>query len=108
MSVTLPRPIAAYFAATNAHDIPTMIAAFSEDAVVADERKQHRGVDAIRSWMHETIEKYAYKVEPTDFTEADGKTVVTAVVSGYFPGSPVKLSHSFTFDGTKIVRLEIR
>lgn len=107
MSVTLPQPIAAYFAATNARDIPTMIAAFSEEAVVADEGKRHQGLDAIRSWMNEAITKYDFKVEPTDFIETEGKTVVTGVVSGNFPGSPVHLRHSFTFDGAKIVRLEI-
>ena len=107
MSVTLPQPIASYFAATNARDVPAAIALFSEEAVVADEGKRHQGLDAIRSWMNETITKYDFKVEPTGFTEAEGKSVVTGVVSGNFPGSPVQLSHSFTFDGAKIVRLEI-
>lgn len=107
MSVTLPPAIAAYFAATNAHDVPAMIAAFSEDAVVEDEKEQHRGLEAIGVWMNETIKKYDFRVEPTHVEEGDGKTIVTGRVSGTFPGSPVSLRHSFTFAGAKIVRLRI-
>jgi hypothetical protein len=43
----------------------------------------------------------------TDVAKAGGKTVVTGLVSGNFPGSPVRLRHEFTFDRRKIARLEI-
>jgi hypothetical protein len=43
----------------------------------------------------------------TDVAEADGKTVVTGLVSGTFPGSPVRLRFHFTIEGDKIARLEI-
>jgi len=84
-----------------------MIAAFSENAVVEDEKEQHRGREAIRAWMNETIAKDDFHVEPTNVADEDGKTIVTALVSGSFPGSPVSLRHSFTFAGAKIVRLQI-
>jgi hypothetical protein len=34
--------------------------------------------------------------------------VVTAKVSGNFPGSPIKLEHLFEIEGGRIVSLEIR
>jgi hypothetical protein len=43
----------------------------------------------------------------TDVAEAGGKTVVTAEVSGSFPGSPVQLRYNFTLKGEKIAALLI-
>jgi hypothetical protein len=40
-------------------------------------------------------------------TDANDKTVVSALVSGNFPGSPVLLNFAFTLSGPKITRLEI-
>ena len=107
MSATLPPPLAAYFAATNTHDLTAMIAAFAEGAVVKDEGREHRGLQAIREWMEETTRKYQFTVEVTDVAETDGKTVVTGLVAGTFPGSPVRLRHAFTLDRDKIAHLEI-
>jgi hypothetical protein len=39
--------------------------------------------------------------------EGTGTTVVTGLVSGTFPGSPVRLRYSFTVHVGKIARLEI-
>jgi hypothetical protein len=55
----------------------------------------------------EAGEKYHHTVEPLSVTERDGKTVVTAKVSGNFPGR-VNLDHIFELHGDKIVSLEIR
>jgi len=107
MPTALPALLAKYFAATNRHDVRTMIALFSDTAVVKDEGREHRGIDAIRTWAEEAIRQYDFEVEPTDITEAAGKTVVTGTVSGTFPGSPVQLQHAFSFDQEKISRLEI-
>ncbi len=57
--------------------------------------------------MEETIAKYRYRIEPTGFRERGGKTIVTGLVSGNFPGSPVSLRHEFTLEGEKIAQLEI-
>jgi len=107
MPTALPTLLATYFAATNRHDVPAIIALFSDTAVVADEGKEHRGINAIRKWAEEAIQQYDFKVEPTGITETAGKTVVTGTVSGTFPGSPVRLQHAFSFDHDKISRLEI-
>lgn len=107
MPATLPTLLAAYFAASNNHDVPAMIALFSEGAMVKDEGREYRGLDAIREWATETIRKYDFKVEPAEATEETGRTVVTSSVSGNFPGSPVRLRYAFSMDNQKVSRLEI-
>jgi hypothetical protein len=107
MSIKLPEPIAAYFAATNAHNVDAMLALFAESAMVQDEGQERRGLAAIREWMEEAIRKYRFTVEVTGVAEANGSPVVTGRVSGTFPGSPVDLRHFFTLAGGKITHLEI-
>ena len=107
MSVNLPQPIAAYFAATNRHDVDAMLASFAATAVVKDEGRERFGTTAIREWMEETIRKYDFTVAVTDVAETDGKTVVTVRVSGKFSGSPVDLNYAITLSGEKISRLVI-
>jgi hypothetical protein len=107
MSIGLAAPIAAYFKARNEFDIDAILAPFDENAVVKDEDQEHLGRPAIRSWLEETTRKYHATVEPQNAKSAHGKTVVSGLVSGDFPGSPVLLDHVFTLAGQKISRLEI-
>jgi SnoaL-like protein len=108
VSTRLPPTLARYFAATNSHDVDGMLVLFADGAVVKDEGREHRGAVAIREWMREAIARYAFEVEPTGVAEVDDKTVVTGLVSGSFPGTPVTLRHEFTLEDEKIVHLEIR
>jgi SnoaL-like domain len=107
MTAKLPSPLADYFAATNAHDVPAMSAAFTEDAVVKDEGREHHGLAAIRKWMKETIEKYDYQVDPIESSRMGKKTAVLVSLHGKFPGSPITLQYELTLEGQKIARLEI-
>jgi ketosteroid isomerase-like protein len=107
MTAKLPRLLADYFAATNAHDVAAMSAAFSEDATVHDEGRDHHGLAAIRAWMKETIEKYDYQVDPLDSSRTGKKAVVLVSLRGTFPGSPITLQYDFTLEGQKVSRLEI-
>ena len=102
----LPRPIADYFQAANAHKTDAVVAAFAEDALVTDEKREHRG-PAIKEWSDEVNEKYQPHAEVTEVAEVGDKTVVTADVSGSFPGSPVQLRYNFTIKGDKIAMLLI-
>src|SRR6266446_2044755 len=58
INAELPKPIADYFQAANAHKTDVVVLAFSEDALVTDEDREHRGVAAIREWSDEVNEKY--------------------------------------------------
>jgi ketosteroid isomerase-like protein len=108
MPASLPRPIAAYFAATNRFDIDATLAPFAAAAVVEDEGQQRRGRPAIRAWLEEVTARYRATVEVAEIAEAGGRTVVTGLVSGTFPGSPARLRYSFALAGDEIAALEIR
>jgi len=108
MSAPLAQPLTEYFRATNEHDVAAVIASFGAEAIVEDEGREHLGLAAIRKWIEETIRKYDFTVEVTGAHEADGKTVVTGLVAGTFPGSPVNITYEFTLAHQRIVRLVIR
>ena len=57
MSARLPGPVSAYFAATKRYDVDAMLAPFAEGAVVKDEGREGHGLEAIREWMEETIDR---------------------------------------------------
>jgi ketosteroid isomerase-like protein len=103
INAKLPQPIADYFQAANAHNTDAVVAAFAEDALVTDENREHRGA-AIREWSDQVNEKYKPHAEVTDVAEADDKTVVTADVSGSFPGSPVQLRYKLHTQGRQDCR----
>ena len=103
----LPPPVTLFFAARNARDFDTAVTAFSPSATVADEGGVHRGHDAIRAWMKATVEKYDDTAEVLGATRDGGATVVSARVSGTFPGSPAALRFAFTIGDEGIARLEI-
>jgi ketosteroid isomerase-like protein len=104
---TLPKPISAYLAAANAHDSQATAACFTTDAIVRDEHREWRGADAIRAWKEEVDRKYQPITDPIRVTQVNRQTVVTARVSGDFPGSPIELPYRFTLQGDKITLLEI-
>jgi limonene-1,2-epoxide hydrolase len=107
MTVSLPEPIATYVAAENADDTMALAACFAADAVVRDEGRTIRGLEAITAWKVESKRKYQHTVEPLDVAEADGRTVLTARVTGQFPGSPVELRFAFGLVAGRIASLEI-
>src|SRR6185503_11496433 len=106
MSVTLPDPLARFFAAENSGDADGLGACFADHAVVRDEGQTFEGVAAIKQWMRDAKQKYQYTAEPTGVAQRDGKTVVTATIAGNFPGSPLSLDHVFGIAANRIVSLE--
>ena len=107
MPPILPTPIEKYFGAKNAHDIDAMLAVFSEQGAVRDEGRDMVGHPAIRDWMEETSRKYRVTAAPTAIDQLKVQSIVTATVSGTFPGSPAQLRFRFTIAGEKITHLEI-
>jgi len=107
MPVQLPKPIATYIASENAGDMATLAACFTADAIVRDEKRTIEGLAAIKAWKVASKEKYQHTVEPIEAIEKDGKTIVTARVSGNFAGSPVNLQYVFALNGGKIASLDI-
>jgi len=106
MSLALPKPIADYFAADTS-DGAAIAKCFTTDAVVIDEKKSYVGRDAIAAWKFEASAKYDYVADPVAIDGQDNRLIVTAHLTGNFPGSPVDLGYAFTLSGDAIARLEI-
>ena len=102
MTIRLPRAIEAYFDADRTGSPDAVAATFTENGIVKDEGKTHRGHDAIRSWMGKALREYSYTVEPFLITTENEKTQVTGHVVGTFPGSPIDLRYVFVLAGDKI------
>ena len=107
MPPSLPEPVAAYFAANPGFDVDAMLAAFAEDAIVSDEKRTHRGRDAIRAWIVEATVGNQAVATPRSLRSEGADHVVAAEVAGAFPGSPVMLTFRFALAADRIVRLAI-
>ena len=107
MQPDLRAPVSTYFEARNAHDGAATAALFTEGGRVHDERNDHRGREAIQAWAEETSGKYRMTQTPRAVREEGGATVVTAVVAGTFPGSPIELEFRFVVEGERIAELQI-
>lgn len=106
MTLKLPIPVAAYFAADRA-DGEAVSRCFAENAVVKDEGQTYNGRAAIKKWKEEASAKYKYTCVPLACEDTDGKIVVTCRLTGNFPGSPVDLRFAFELADEQIVSLEI-
>lgn len=100
--------IAAYIAATNTRDTSCVSDWFAEDANVFDEGEHQVGSAAIARWMEDTARRYQPRVEVLNVQHRTGKVLVSNVVSGNFPGSPLELRYTFRLNEQgKISRLDI-
>jgi ketosteroid isomerase-like protein len=108
MTPKLPRIIQKYVDASNEHDVKSILACFSDDAVVLDEGETLEGRKAIEGWIVKTIEKYKFQFKPLGIKDQDAEVVVTVKVSGTFPGSPVTLDYHFTIENDKISSFAVK
>lgn len=106
-SLTLPKPIEAYFTADRGAGGEAVAQCFTDNAIVKDEGQTYNGLSAIKQWKIDSSAKYIYTSTPFACEEKDGVTMVTSRVEGNFPGSPVDLRYFFTLEGTKIASLEV-
>ena len=102
-----PEALALYFDLAADATMAELSTVFTEDAVVRDEAKHHRGLVAIRDWRVETMARTPFTTRPLSVEPGDGSFSVPAEVTGSFPGSPVKLTHRFTLRDGRIAALEI-
>jgi hypothetical protein len=107
MTINLPKAVEAYFEADRTGSPDAIAATFTENGVVKDKGKTHRGRDAICAWMADEAQQYSYTVEPFLIATENGKTQVTAHAVGDFPGSPIDLRFFFVLGSYKVAELEI-
>jgi NAD(P)-dependent dehydrogenase (short-subunit alcohol dehydrogenase family) len=107
MTVKLPLPIARYFQAANGDDAAAVATAFAADAHVRDEGRDHHGRDAVRAWADDARRRYRFYAEPRSLEPGPHGGVVTAHLTGDFPGAPADLRYRFTLAGDEIADLEV-
>ena len=76
-------------------------------ALVHDEGRDYRGLDAITAWKTETQTKYKYVIEPLDASVSGNSVKLRTRLTGDFPGSPADLDFKFMLANDKIASLEI-
>ena len=108
---TLPRPVAAYVAATNAFDLDRLLAAFADDALVNDQLRDYWGKAAIREWAERDIIGDRLTMNVVGVIEHYGNFIVTANIDGDFDKrglpEPLVLAFYFTPHDDQIVQLII-
>jgi len=103
--LTLPEPIAAYFAAE--HNPEALAHCFTAQAVMTDFGHTYAGINAIKGLLAEASRKYSATTVPLTIEREHGLQLVRARVSGNFPGSPTVLSYRFRLEGGLIASLEV-
>lgn len=104
-TLTLPQPIAAYFAAENNPE--ALAHCFTAKAVMKDDGHTYTGVDEITAFMAAASARYSATTVPLTLQREHGAQVVRAQVTGNFPGSPIDLSYRFRLERGLIASLEI-
>lgn len=104
-TLTLPEPIAAYFAAE--HKPEALAHCFTAHAVIKDDGHTYTGINAIKAFMAEVSARYSATSVPFAIEREDGFQRVRATVTGNFPGSPIVLSYRFRLERGLIASLEI-
>ncbi len=103
----LPQPVVNYLAAVEVQDTGMFALCFTDDALVHDERRDYRGIEAIMAWKKETLTKYKYVIDPLDASVRGNTVKLRTRLTGDFPGSPADLDFAFTLANDKIASLEI-
>ena len=91
----------------NNFDGEAFTACFTDSAIVHDEGKTHTGKEEIRQWIEHSNEQYHSSMEPLNFEESGSAAVLTAEVTGAFPGSPIVLKFHFTLKNDLIDSLKV-
>lgn len=82
-------------------------ALFTDDAVVSDEGRTHRGRDEIRTWIDESIDLFTTTLTFLGAREVEGMVGASYRLEGDFPGGVVNLEYQFRLDDEgRIVKLD--
>lgn len=103
----LPTAARGFVDAWQAHDAGGVKALFTEDAVVSDEGRTHRGRAEIDTWVDETIDLFTTTVTFLGAREVDDMVGASYRLQGDFPGGVVALEYQFwTDDSGRITKLD--
>jgi hypothetical protein len=99
--------IAAFVKAQNDRDTNAVVACFDDQAVVRDEGREMHGLAEIREWSEGVFNKFRFTLDPHGMVERGEEKILSATLTGDFPGSPVSLDFNFTIQNNRIARLTI-
>ena len=103
--ITLPPLLSRFVESMNRQDTPAFVSCFADDAIVEDEGKTHRGLDEIGTWIATAFVETSPLLEVTGFNSTETGSLITGMVSGDFPGSPVELHYHLAHDADRITGL---
>ena len=103
-----PLPVERFFGADARRDVDAIVAVFTDDAEVVDERQTWKGREEIRRWQEKFASRYQYTTELDDVSRTgEHRYRATGRLEGNFPGGTARLNWDFTIAGELISRLEI-
>ncbi|WP_207424610.1 nuclear transport factor 2 family protein [Desertivirga brevis] len=105
--MNLPKVISDLVEAQNNFDSVAYANCFSEEAVVFDEGKSHKGRKEIQHWIEDANERYEATMEPVSFDDKEPQSILKVNVSGNFDGSPIVLSYRLEIADNLIQSLKI-
>jgi len=112
MTPALTGVLAEHIKAINAFDTETIIATFAPDAYVNDNRREIRGINAIRRWVEKEIVGDRVTLDVREVVDHYGDIIIKAVYDGEYdksalPPGELVMSSYFGVRGDKIVSLTV-
>ena len=107
-NLKLPLLLAGFITSQNNHDSTSFSNLFTADAQVKDEGMEYEGRDKIKAWNEMTNKKYQTHMEALHYEVDNGIDILTILMSGTFPGSPVEARFYFEIKNDGIQSLTIQ
>lgn len=103
----LPTAVQGFADGWQAREADAVDALFTDDAVVTDEGRTHRGRTEIRAWIDESINLFSTTLTFLGAREVNGTVGASYRLEGDFPGGVVDLEYRFRLDEQgRIVELD--
>ena len=105
--MNLPKVLTDLIQAQATFDSVAYADCFTDTATVFDEGHTHTGKKEIEQWIAKANEDYKATMEPVAYEERGAVAILSAKISGSFPGSPIVLQYHFELENGLIQSLRI-
>ena len=99
----IPEPIKSAIEAANAHNTSSFLSNFADTALLSDEGREYRGIEAIKKWSDEKLIGANVTFEIIDIRTSSHDNVVTAEIDGDFDKTTGSIRN-----GTALCNLRIK
>lgn len=111
MAIELKGVIAEHIRAVNAFDTDAIMATFTKDAYVNDNRREIKGINAIRQWVEKEMVGDKVTIEVREVIDHYGDTIVRGAYDGEYDKTNLPpeliLTNYFSVRDGKIVSLAV-